>query len=59
MAEAVGLFLGIGGLAGLFGDMVDAFDQIRAARSFSRDYEVLSTRYDMRRALLLQWGTAV
>jgi hypothetical protein len=59
MAEAIGLVLGVGGLAGLFGATVDAFDQIKAAKSYSRDFEILSTMYDMRRATLLQWGTAV
>jgi hypothetical protein len=59
MAEAIGLVLGVGGLASLFGATVDAFDQIKAAKSFSRDYEILSTRYDIRLATLLQWGAAV
>lgn len=56
--EAVGLVLAVGGLAGCFGAAVEAFDQIKAAKSFSRDYEIL-TRYDIRSATLFQWNMAV
>jgi len=60
MAEgAIGLAIGVAGLATLFGATVDAFNQIKAAKSFSRDYEVLTTRYDIRIARLLQWGDGV
>jgi hypothetical protein len=59
MAEgAIGLAVGVAGLATLFGATVDAFNQIKAAKSFSRD-EVLTTRYDIRKARLLQWGDGV
>lgn len=56
MTEAIGLLLG---LAGLYSSCIDAFDQIRAARSFARDYEILSTRFDVRKARFLQWGDGV
>ena len=56
MAEAIGLILGI---AGLYSACIDAFESIRAARSFGRDYEILSTRFDVRKARLLQWGDGV
>jgi hypothetical protein len=29
------------------------------ARSFGRDYEILSTRFDVRKARFLQWGDGV
>ena len=56
MAEAIGFILAV---AGLYSSCVDAFDQIRAARSFGRDYEILSTRFDVRKARFLQWGDGV
>ena len=56
MTEAIGLLLG---LAGLYSSCIDAFDQIRAARSFARDYEILTTRFDARKARFLQWGDGV
>jgi hypothetical protein len=56
MAEAIGFILAI---AGLYSSCIDAFDQIRAARSFGRDYEILSTRFDVRKARFLQWGDGV
>lgn len=57
--EPIGFTIGVVGLASVFGATVDAFGQIKAARSFGRDYEILSTRYDIRRARLLQWGDGV
>jgi hypothetical protein len=56
MAEAFGFIFAI---AGLYSSCVEAFDQIRAARSFGRDYEILSTRFDVRKARFLQWGDGV
>ena len=56
MAEAIGFILSI---AGLYSSCVDAFDQIRAARSFGRDYEILGTRFDIRKTRFLQWGDGV
>jgi hypothetical protein len=37
MAEAFGFIFPV---AGLYSSCVEAFDQIRAARSFGRDYEI-------------------
>ena len=59
MAEAAGLVLGALSLASLFSTCVDAFDQIRAAKAFGRDYQILITRYDIRKTRLLQWGEGV
>jgi Prion-inhibition and propagation len=56
MAEAFGFIFAI---AGLYSSCIEAFDQIRAARSFGRDYEILSTRFDVRKARFLQWGDGV
>jgi hypothetical protein len=59
MAEIAGVALGVAGLAGLYGVAIEAFGHISAAHSFSRDFEVLSTRYDIRRTRMLQWGDGV
>lgn len=56
MAEAVGFILAI---AGLYSSCIDVFEQIRAARSFGKDYEILITRYDVRKARFLQWGDGI
>ena len=56
MAEAIGFILAI---AGLYSSCIDAFEQIRAARSFGRDFEILSTRFEVRKARFLQWGDGV
>ena len=56
MAEAVGLAIGIFALTGSFKDCVDLFSYISAARSFTRDYQILATKLDVERTLLLQWA---
>ncbi|RYO80686.1 hypothetical protein DL766_000327 [Monosporascus sp. MC13-8B] len=59
MAEAVGLTLGIVSLAGTFKGCIDLFDYISASRSLGLDYELLDTKLDVEKALLLQWATRV
>ena len=59
MAEAAGLVLGVIGLIGSFKDCVDLFSYISAARSLGRDYEVLNTKLDVEKTLLLQWAERV
>ena len=56
MAEALGILLS---LASLYSGCVEAFEQIHAARSLSRDYQILYTRFDVKRTRLLQWGEGV
>lgn len=59
MAEIAGLVLGVAGLAGLYGLVIEASGQVSVAKSMNRDLEVLAARYDTRRARLLQWGDGV
>ncbi|RYP57756.1 hypothetical protein DL770_010591 [Monosporascus sp. CRB-9-2] len=59
MAEAVGLTLGIVALAGTFKDCINLFDYISASRSLGLDYELLDTKLDVEKTLLLQWATRV
>ncbi|RYP04282.1 hypothetical protein DL764_004545 [Monosporascus ibericus] len=55
MAETAGLVVGVVALAGLFKDCVDLFSCISATKSLGRDYEVLNTKLDIEKTLLLQW----
>jgi len=59
MAEIAGLTLGALGLAGLIGalkDVVDLFSTVIDANGLGRDYELLSTKLDVEKTLLLQWA---
>lgn len=59
MAEAVGLAVGIIGLAATFKTCVDLFDYISASRKLGVDYELLETKLEVEKTLLLQWATRV
>ncbi len=59
MAEAAGLAIGVIALAGVFKDCVDLFDYFCASRSLGRDYELLETKLDIEKTLLLQWAERV
>ncbi|KAK3319714.1 prion-inhibition and propagation-domain-containing protein [Cercophora scortea] len=62
MAEVVGLALGVIGLAGVIGafkDVVDLCAIVIDTRGLGRDFEVLSTKFDIERTLLLQWAHRV
>lgn len=59
MAEAAGLVLGVVGLAGVisaFKDVIDLCAMVIDSRGLGRDYEILSTKFDIERTILLQWA---
>lgn len=58
MAEVAGLALGAVGVAGLIGafkDTIDLFGLLADSRGLGRDYEILEIKFDIQKALLLQW----
>ncbi|KAI0380623.1 prion-inhibition and propagation-domain-containing protein [Hypomontagnella monticulosa] len=55
MAEVAGLVLGIVGLIGTFRDTIDLFNDFMAFRNLGRDYEILITKVDIEKTILLQW----
>lgn len=57
--EAVSFSLGVVALASLFSTCVECFDYVQLAKTHGRDYEILSTRLDVEKTLLLQWGSRV
>ena len=59
MAEAVGLSLAIVGLAGNLKGCIDMFEYFTASKDLGRDYNILSTKLDIEKALLLQWAERV
>ena len=59
MAEVVGLALGIAGLAGVFNACLEAFSLFHAGQSFARDVEILLTKLDIEKTLLLHWAERV
>jgi len=62
MAEVAGLVLGVAGLAGLIGlfrDTVDLFTLFADAHHVGRDYEILDTKLDIEKMLLLKWADRV
>ena len=59
MAEAAGLALGVLTLTSLFKDCIDLFLYIDSVRNSSREYQVLETKLDIERTLLLQWAERV
>ncbi|KAK0629584.1 prion-inhibition and propagation-domain-containing protein [Bombardia bombarda] len=62
MAEIAGLALGVVGLAGLIGafkDTIDLFGMVADSRHLGRQYEILDTKFDIEKMLLLQWADRV
>ncbi|RSL50337.1 hypothetical protein CEP54_012003 [Fusarium duplospermum] len=62
MAEVAGLALGAVGVAGLIGafkDTIDLFGLLADSRGLGRDYEILEIKFDIQKALLLQWTDRV
>lgn len=53
--EAAGVAVGIIALIGTFKECIDLFSYFTVARSLGRDYELLSTKLDVEKTLLLQW----
>lgn len=54
--EAAGLAIGAAALVGTFKDCIDVFGMIVAAHSLTDDAEVLNTKLDVEKMLLLQWA---
>lgn len=59
MAESAGLVLGALALAGVFKDCIDLFSYFSTTKSFSRDFELLATKLDVEKLVLLQWAERV
>lgn len=59
MAEAVGLALGVAGLAGIFNACMEACSLFNFSRSHGRDFEIIMIRLDIEKTLLLQWAERV
>ena len=59
MAETVGLALGIAGLAGVLNACLEAFSLFHAGQSFAIDVEILLTKLDIEKTLLLHWAERV
>lgn len=62
MAEVAGLVLGVVGIVGVIGafkDTIDLFNLVADSRHLGRDYEVLETKLDIEKTLLLQWANRV
>ena len=62
MAEVAGLALGVVGLAGVVGafkDVVDLFSLFVDSKHLGRDYEILDTKLDIEKTMLLLWAERV
>lgn len=59
MAEAIGLVLGVAGIAGLFNACIEAISLFHASRSHGRDFEIIMTRLEIEKTLFLQWAERV
>lgn len=59
MAEAAGLVLGLAGLAGLVNACMEAISLFQASRSHGRDFEILMTRLEIEKTLILQWAERI
>jgi hypothetical protein len=56
--EAVGLAVGIAGLAGLFTTCLECFNIVQQGRYFGHDYWILEAKYANQRLRFLTWGRA-
>jgi Prion-inhibition and propagation len=59
MVDPLGAALGVGGLAGLFGTVVQCVQLVSLGKSYARDIELLQTRFEAQKVRLLIWGEAV
>ncbi|KAI1353533.1 prion-inhibition and propagation-domain-containing protein [Xylaria sp. FL0043] len=59
MAEAVGLALGVVGLAGTLKSCADLISFFSSNKSFGRDHQILEVKLNVQKALLLQWAKRV
>lgn len=56
--EAIGLGVGVAGLAGLFSTCIDCFQLVQRGRYFGKEYLLLETKFTNQRLRLLSWGRA-
>jgi hypothetical protein len=56
--EAVGLGVGVLGLAGLFSACIDCFELVQRGRYHGKDYLLLETKFTNQRLRLTTWGRA-
>jgi hypothetical protein len=56
--EAVGLGIGVVGLAGLFSACIDCFELVQRGRYHGKDYLLLETKFANQRLRLITWGRA-
>ena len=59
MAEAAGLVIGVIALVGTVKDCIDLFGYISASRHLRDDFDLLDTKLDVEKTLLLQWAERV
>uniref|UniRef100_L2FD20 Small s protein-like protein n=1 Tax=Colletotrichum fructicola (strain Nara gc5) TaxID=1213859 RepID=L2FD20_COLFN len=57
--EAAGLVIGVVGLAGIFGRVVDLFGLFTAAQSLEYDADLLITSLNVERVLLIRWAEEI
>jgi hypothetical protein len=58
MAEVAGLALSALGVAALFNNALDCFQQVRIAKNFGRDFETYQCKLNLLELRLSQWGEA-
>jgi hypothetical protein len=56
--EAVGLTVGVAGLAGLFSTCISCFELVQRGRYLGKEYILLETKFANQRLRLLTWGRA-
>lgn len=59
VSEIIGLTIGAVALVGTFKDCIDVLGMIVSAHSLLDDAEVLNTKLDVEKLLLLQWADRV
>lgn len=59
MAEAVGVVIGVAGLAGVLNACLEALSLFHAGQTFGRDLEILLTKLDIEKTLLLHWAERI
>ncbi|CAI6339167.1 unnamed protein product [Periconia digitata] len=56
--EAIGLGVGVAGLAGLFSSCIECFELVQRGRYLGQEYTILETKFTNQRLRLLTWGWA-
>lgn len=57
--EPISLSIGAIALASLFSTCIQCFDYIDSAKSYGRDFELLTTKLEIQKTRLLMWGQSV